>query len=340
MAYITPTGPYEVGAMSRELADPDRPAYLSGTAPGRTLRVKVWYPAERTVDIEPSLVWDELREDDRTPLPVRLMLTCLRSRTAARSQAQFSSGVRAARLVIYSHAYVSFASENGSLLEELASHGYVALSVEHREQLAEMKSINRDPNPEKNAYERLTQRLKRASRAERAKLAPDYYAASRGTNRIVIERSRDVSFLLDRIAEVLAQIPGLETHQIGAHRAHLIGYSVGGAVSTETAKRDPRILSVVSLDGGMQGTMDGAAIQGPYLMMYSSANDGMNERLLPDHAVRITPPNTTHINYHDIAMLMPVLRYMRVTGPTNPKTFIQFRNRTVREFVSTVTTRF
>ena len=36
-------------------------------------------------------------------------------------------------------------------------------------------------------------------------------------------------------------------------------------------------------------------------MLYSSANDGMNDELLPGHAQRLDPADTTHLNYHDIA---------------------------------------
>jgi Platelet-activating factor acetylhydrolase, isoform II len=50
--------------------------------------------------------------------------------------------------VIYNHALISFASENRSLAEGLASDGFIVLGVEHVEQLAEWQLLNRQkPEP-------------------------------------------------------------------------------------------------------------------------------------------------------------------------------------------------
>ncbi len=68
-------------------------------------------------------------------------------------------------------------------------------------------------------------------------------------------------------------------------------------------------------------------------MMYSSANDGLNHDLLPDGAQRVTPADTAHLNYHDVAGLLPVLRLLGVTGRTSPKPFLEQRNHVVRDFV-------
>ena len=149
---------------------------------------------------------------------------------------------------------------------------------------------------------------------------------------MVVERAADTSFVLSHIANVVAKIPSLRTNAIDTSAAHLVGFSLGGAVATETAKRDVRALSVVNLDGGMYGTLDTKAPSQPYLMLYSSANDGANDKLLPQHAQRVTPPDTTHLNYHDIAGLVPVLKLVRMTGRTNPLLFLEERNRLVREF--------
>src|SRR6185503_18638710 len=181
---------------------------------------------------------------------------------------------------------------------------------------------------------KLVQRLRSAPRSERATLALEYYRASTNTNRIVVERSIDTSFVLDHLEDVLAQVTGIQTRSIEGPLAHLVGFSVGGAVSTETAKRDSRACSVINLDGGMHGTLDATELRVPYLMMYSSANDGGNDQLLPSSATRLAPADTTHLNYHDIAQLLPVLRYVRLTGRTDAKAFLAYRNQVVREFQS------
>ena len=86
----------------------------------------------------------------------------------------------------------------------------------------------------------------------------------------------------------------------------------------------------------MQGTFNATELRVPYLMMYSSANRGGNDELLTSIATRLTPAVTTHLNYHDVAALLPALRYAGVTGRTNAKPFLASRNRIVQEFHSTL----
>ncbi|MFB3106050.1 MAG: hypothetical protein ACE1ZA_14180, partial [Pseudomonadales bacterium] len=74
----------------------------------------------------------------------------------------------------------------------------------------------------------------------------------------------------------------------------------------------------------------------PYLMMYSSINAGINDNLLSPHANQLIPPNSNHLNYHDLSVLLPFLRYLRITGSTNPTTFIESRNKAVREFIASI----
>lgn len=334
MSFLRPSGPFGVGTVTTEVTDGVRPAHLLSDTAGRRLRLKLWYPAERGTGDDDERIWQELRDDARTPPPVRLLLKVLRARTASRPNARFVARAPASRVVVYNHGLVSFAAENTSLMQELASHGCTVVAVQHAEQLAEFQALGRAESAGKKKTDgELARRLKAATKDERRKLAVAYYEASTSTNRLVAERAVDTSFVLDRLDTVLGSIPGLRANAIDMSTAHAIGFSVGGAVATTAAKRDERVRSVVNLDGGMQGALDAKGLRQAYLMMYSSANDGMNDDLLPHGAQRLTPADTAHLNYHDIAGLLPVLRLLGVTGRTSPKPFLEQRNRVVRDFV-------
>ena len=77
---------------------------------------------------------------------------------------------------------------------------------------------------------------------------------------------------MDNASKALAAIPGLRPDAVDTSAAHLVGLSLGGAVATVTAERDPRARSVANLDGGMYGSRNAREIHVPYLMMYSAAN--------------------------------------------------------------------
>lgn len=332
MALPRPNGPYGVGSVTHELLDPDRAAHLASEAPGRRLLLKLWYPAERTAAATERL-WAEARRE--APRPMRWLLRCLPARTSTVPHARLATLAAPLPLVVYNHGLISFAAENTSLMEELASQGYAVIAVQHAEQLLELRALtSSQPAEIRQAHTVLERQLRAAPTAEKARLARDYYAAAENTARIVTERCADTSFVLNNAGTVLACIPGVGPLSIGGASALLVGFSVGGAVATATAERDSRIRGVVNLDGGLYGSWNAREIQAPYLMMYSAANSGLNDELLPPQAERVTPAGTKHLNYHDVAALLPLLRYAGATGSANPSTFIAHRNQAVRAFLA------
>lgn len=333
MALPKPTGPHACGSIAHELVDSSRSAHIATEAPGRRLRVKVWYPAVRTTQ-SPELVWADARREPSAPLPMRLMLACIRARTATVPSAPMSPMIESGPLVIYNHGLISFAEENTSLMEELASHGYTVVAIQHADQLAELRALQSRQSAEaRRARADLERRLVAASPRERAELGPEYYAEAIDTGRIVRERAADTSFVLTHVREILAAIPGCSESSVDVSSAHLVGFSVGGAVATVTAETDPRARSVVNLDGGLYGSSNARGIPVPYLMLYSAVSDGSNDDLLPAHADRGAAAGTRHLDFHDVAALLPVLRYVRATGAKNAEQFLAARNAAVRDFL-------
>lgn len=335
MAIPAPSGPCGVGSVTCQLTDASRPLHLASRAAGRSLFIKLWYPTNPNEGSERELLWDQLRTDVRAPVPMRLLLKCIRKRTATQPLAPMKQDAWTSSVVIYNHGFISFASENTALMEHLASQGYIAIAVQHLEQLPELQALNRSQSPPARAeHQRLTKHLVKASPQEKARLAPEYFESATNTNRIVVERAVDTIFVLDHLNEVLSRIPAFERSSRAVATVHLVGFSAGGAVSSETAKRGQRARSVVNLDGGLYGSQDHTEIHVPYLMMYSSASEGINDELLPQQAQRITPRSTRHLNYHDIAGLMPFLRYFGAIGTTDAEAFLAYRNKVVCEFIA------
>lgn len=339
MALPVPSGPHDVGSVTCRLTDAARPSHLGSQVAGRTLFTKVWYPADPDARTTRELLWNELRNDSRTPVTMRWLLKGLRTRTATRPLAQLRAGVSTSSVVIYNHGFISFASENTTLMEYLASQGRVVVAIQHLDQLPEMQSLSRAQSPAiKVANQQMTKRLRKATPRERARLAVEYYRSQTNANRIVVERAVDTVFVLDHLSDALGCIPGLRSGSLAVSSVHLVGFSLGGAVSTETAKRDSRACAVVNLDGGWQGSQSREEIRMPYLMMYSSANEGINDDFLPPQAKSTTPPGTRHLNYHDVAGLMPFLRYFGAVGKTDARAFLEQRNQTVNEFINSMAT--
>ncbi len=290
----------------RELDRP-RPAFAPAQRhAGRRLFLKLWYPAERGTGDDDERIWQDLRNDARTPAVVPALLGCMRARTATRVNGRFVARAPTSSVVAYNHGSVSFAAENTSLMQELASHGYTVVAIQHAEQLAEFKALGRADSPEKKKAD--------AERAQLLKEAPECRAVDARGRELPgrdqhqsCGRGKSSRYVVR--AEPYRQRRG-ENPQSPNERdrhssAHLVGFSLGGAVATETAKRDARALSVVNLDGGMYGTLDRRRRRAsPYLMSVQQLRTTDERQAAPQHAQRVAPPDTTHLNYHDIAGLV------------------------------------
>ncbi len=302
--------------------------------PGRSLFLKLWYPAQPAPGTAPEVLWDQLHAARRIPLVSRALLKLIQRRTTTYSGAARAATVPPLWPVLYNHGLVSFASENTSLTQDLASRGHIVIAIEHRDQLAEFRALGRQQPPgERRLAHDLAARIKRADAKERAALASELYAASANTNRIVLERARDTLFALDHLSAILAVIPGQEVGEVSPSSLHLVGYSVGGAVSTLVAGWDRRVVSVGNIDGGLYGSHGANALTAAYLMIYSAASESINDELLPQHATRLTAANTRHLNYHDIAGLLPALRWIRAIGSAEPGSVLRWRNQQVAAFL-------
>jgi dienelactone hydrolase len=332
-----PDGAHEVGSVTHRLTDTGRPVHILSNRPGRELFLKLWYPANASVEAsagDREHIWEQLRGRPDLPLLFRWMLATLkRVRTCTWPSAPYARKVHAPRLVIYNHGLISFASENTSLTEALASHGFVVLGIEHVEQLAEWQLLNHQQPADKRKRDAATPaQLKKATPEERARRAPGYYKSAENTNRVVSARTADVTFALRHIDGILERIPGFGETKPDTDHLAVVGFSLGGAVATEFAANDGRAAAIVNLDGGFFGSRQGGLIAAPYLMMYSSDSEGINDALLPKQTRSITGPLTKHLNYHDIAMMMPFLRYGGILGKARARDFIEFRNHEVCDF--------
>ncbi len=320
--------------MTQSLADPDRPQHLLSPEQGRKLFLKLWYPAHPASAATPEMLWVELRHARRTPLAIRTLLKLIQRPTATYPGAPLAAAQPTVCPVVYNHGLVSFASENTSLAQELASRGFIVVAIEHQDQLAEFQALNRQQSrPDKRLGRDLAARIRQADTSERARLARQLYAASANTNPIVLERARDTRFVLDRFRSVLATIPGGSTRVDDASSVHLVGYSVGGAVATHVAGQDQRVASVVNIDGGMYGSPDARVLSVPYMMIYSGRNKAINDELLPKHAMTVSAANTDHLNYHDLAGLLPPLRWIRAVGSADPIEVLRWRNEQIAKFL-------
>ena len=135
-----PSGPYPVGTLSQVLVDPARKElYGTQTDEPRRVMVQIWYPAQPVAGDRPAL-WVDHPEIVAPRLAAWLglpdfMLDHLNlARTAAFEQAPLAPAGPtggAYPVLLFSHGWAGLTAQNTYQAEELASHGFVVLALQH-----------------------------------------------------------------------------------------------------------------------------------------------------------------------------------------------------------------
>ncbi|ROR37674.1 alpha/beta hydrolase family protein [Kitasatospora cineracea] len=285
-----PTGPHPVGTVALHLVDTSRPDPVAGPGHHRELMASVWYPARKT-DGLPRAPWmtrGALRAflaDVGFPLD-----PALGPLTAAHVGAPVHRTGRRLPVLVYSHGAGSHRGDHTIMVQELASHGYAVVTVDHT-----YDAFSEFPDG------RLT-----APADVPPFLGPQDYAT-------------DIRFVLDAVEAIAAGhnpdadgrplpqglLGALDPRRIGA-----FGWSKGGTATALAMLADQRIGAGLSLDGPMQPTIT-IDLDRPFMMMTAD----FTRAGMPDVAefwthlhgwrLNIQADGAIHKTYGDDATLIP-----------------------------------
>jgi dienelactone hydrolase len=232
-----PTGQQRVGTVSLHLVDQSRPDPWVPGQPVRQLMIQVWYPAA-TVHGFPNAPWMTpaiaRAYEQANNLPVLPWPT---------THAHLGAPVRRHRggrpVLLYSHGLQGWRTEATALVEDLASRGYVVVSIDHTHDAFAVEFP--DGHLETSAIPELTD----DNEVE-------------VTTKAVDARVADTRFVLDQLAAInrghvhdAEQLPlprGLRGAFDPAHIG-MLGHSDGGTTTAAALHDDSRLSAGVNLDG-------------------------------------------------------------------------------------------
>ncbi|MEV7279852.1 lipase [Streptomyces sp. NPDC093111] len=264
-----PTSGRPIGTVDLHLVDRTRRDPLVPSKPFRELMVSVWYPADRGGEfpIAPWLSrsaaadWDEHSAPSMT-IPAGAV-DWQGIRTHARTGAPAARSAGRLPVVLFSSGDGGDRALGTTIVEELASQGYVVVTVDSTYEADQVEfpdgRVERAvPLPEKLTPEVIAALLEKHSRA----------------------RVADARFVLRQI-EALAQgrNPDAEGRPLPAglpavmdlSRRGVVGQSLGGSVAAQLAHDDPRTGAAVNLDGAFVGSVARTGVTTPFLLMASAA---------------------------------------------------------------------
>lgn len=304
-----PSGPHEIGTVALHLVDRSRPDPWLASPPRRELMVSVWYPAARTGGhpLAPHMTpaaatrFDALGPHRVPPGTVDWAAT----RTHAHEGAPVDTRGGRRPVVVYSPGSADPRTWGTVLVEELASHGYVVVTVDHTHESPGVEFPDGTVRTNDVLFEEF-------ERAVREGTVP---ALLRKMLRVRLD---DTRFVLDR----LPALPhGLST-VVDPARIGVAGQSAGGFTAAQGMYEDRRITAGVDLDGTLEfnrepdGTnlspVAAGGLHRPFLLMGREGSDHTTEPSwgafwansrgwLRDLTLR----GSAHQTYTDLAAVMP-----------------------------------
>ena len=341
-----PSGPHVVGSTSLSLIDETRDnSFFDAPNEKRELYVQIWYPGAIATD-QPTprvrTMWEELYRGDRDRFT--MFSSYLRgTKTHSYADIPLSAAQASYPVIIFSHAMGSFAEQNTLLMEHLASHGYVVFGISHS--YASMRVVSSDGRAIYLDLDKIREvsapfdaeaadaraKLEQASSAEeRTRLLVERYERASGLNALMATWVDDLGFVLDSITAPTGQNPKLQaiSDRIDADQIGLLGMSFGGGAITELCKSDARCRAGLNMDGGTFGQRQRQPLQVPYLAMTRENQDFLDYLKSASRSdyYAVEVKGTTHLDFTDDAVVLPILKWLNITGEIDGGRVIEITN--------------
>jgi ketosteroid isomerase-like protein/dienelactone hydrolase len=281
-----PTGSYAIGSLNLLATDADRDEpFTDAPTDSRRVSAQIWYPARTPPGATPSPY--------RTPAITRAAAAFLGwppyfnsffslVQTHTYPAAEADRGGAPYPVILYHHGYGGFTTVHATLLEELASRGYVVASVGHAFESALLLTPDHDVvafSSDNDAYvarleeahgdeqEEIKDAIVRAdSIAEQARLYRELLRLSPLHQVSTAIWTTDGAFILDQL-DGLNETSGPLQGMLDLARVGAIGHSLGGAAAGQAVLSDHRVIAGVDLDGFMFGDMIDARLSKPFMFV-------------------------------------------------------------------------
>lgn len=317
MIYADKKPVYAVGARNIELCD--------GARGGRRLSVRLWYPAPADARGEPAPVF----HDPGTPAVL--------GQTQGFSQSERLNGLHGQAvwqapaqqgvfpLLLFSHGYSLFNTQNTIQCEALAGQGYVIAAAAHTGDCIEAAfsdaTLRLNPDRYRQSLAESEVFLRRYGTADIYSVGADclkeWFAGSI-QNRYCDTWRDDVIFVLDGLHR-LDQSGWFLTGCVDFSRTGIFGMSFGGSTAFYTPHFDSRFKACVNLDGALFGGQAGLPPLPIPALLCGQRADLLRDSGLPPHSrtACILFPCAEHGDFTNLP-LWAEMRGVPITGSTGP----------------------
>jgi dienelactone hydrolase len=289
-------GPYQIGTETIHIIDENREeAFTENPSDKRELIVQLWYPLSNDTkgvraDYMDDLTFDWLKHQSPIPLFWIPRQAYTYVNPYALDTAPLLHGNTMFPVIIFSHGYNGVRAIYTSMIEEIASHGFIVAAINH----PYIAGITVFPDGRSVEF---------AEAPSDPQDAQEYFEIA---FRTVVE---DIRFTLDQLTELNT------THskwkgRFDLSKVGVSGHSFGGGASAAVCYEDERFIAGVALDSSFRGDLIVNGIGKPFMVLLAEdhfENDQSLQKLWNNtqrDLFRAEVRGSTHYGYTDVGILL------------------------------------
>jgi pimeloyl-ACP methyl ester carboxylesterase len=315
-----PTGDYAVGTTRLLFVDRTRPeVFTEEPADFREVTARAWYPADPGDGAARTPYYEHAEDIVRNfGYPAGLA----GFGTNSWLDVPVSAREGAYPVVIFNHGWGEHASQSTILMEELASHGYIVLSLAHpyeakfwvypdgrvayldfgSPRFEQIVAEQRRPEFMGLFYAMFTTRGIAAQDSLFKQMVEAMPVFLRDGPRMW---AADIGFVIDRLDSLNAS-PGIFKGRLDLEKLGVMGMSMGGAAAQQACLGESRIVAAINMDGGLLGDLPDKVVAQPLMYINSKRFVGYDD-VLAAHAAGdvyvVTIPDADHYDFSDFTLI-------------------------------------
>ena len=257
-----PTGKYAIGVKTYHWIDEARKETFSDdpTHPNRELMVKIWYPSTGKLPQKPSSPWaPDLVKHLRKNKQLLWLLGASRPTFTYTKPNSPINPSKTFPIIIFSHgAKACNYNSNTAQCEELASHGYVVVGINHTYN----SILTKFPD------DRIISSPKAANEITKNET---FTQTKQAFDKEMETWTSDAQFVLNQLESLNNNGKSIFYQRLDQKHIGMFGHSFGGATAIQMCRRDSRIKAGVDLDGGLFGSDRARTFDKPVMFLLNES---------------------------------------------------------------------